>query len=420
MAIGANAGEQWFDLPSDEPADLAAMPARHAKDLAARVGSGGVTRREFEDAVRGYMNLRGMEAAPEGGYASVKLKTTPRDESNALYNAIDEELLFQAAVAEGMLGTPDMESRIRQELYGDISAMPELPRPKGDGAIRFVSTRKPDLDEFTEERIEGYYKAHPEQFKAPIRVKVKSMEWPREADEGGLTTRKFEAARNDPAAETEWQEGGWVSEGTHPSEVHDGMEPSELAKLFATPKGDVTPILNGHVSMYVFWVVDREDTDHPLPLAEVRPRVLYRLAQARFMALNPILNSEPDRFLRMAIQKGSHRNLRLELGSRYMNAHREKTRDQLLEELRRKFKVEILMKDPAFAKDQRAETRAEMRSDEEKAMMSLMRRPGMPSRNPAESPPHVPAASWRDWLSWLVWPVIFIAGIFAVWKYRSS
>ena len=79
----------------------------------------------------------------------------------------------------------------------------------------------PDPREFSEERVQAYYRNHQEQFMRPVSMRVRHTWHPHGADEGGLTSSHFRKAQQ------------------------DYIEGRELAKLHQTPAGKVSPIING-------------------------------------------------------------------------------------------------------------------------------------------------------------------------------
>ena len=99
----------------------------------------------------------------------------------------------------------------------------------------------------------------------------------------------------------------------------------------------------------------------------------------------------------------------------------QKNREQTLEELRKKYTVEILLPDAVFHSDKRKESRRDFMSQEEKDMERFMnpQRAKMSSENPDAPHVEVYQMSWKEILSWLIWPVIIGGVFFGLWKFKN-
>ncbi len=410
----------YFDTPSDQEIDPAIIPPKFEKGLVARVGKGGVTQDEFEKAQAAYANLMGLSQS-EGGFSSVAVKLNAQQKSNALYQAIDDELLFQGAIEKGASATNEWKEKIRKEYYEALSTTPHIPSDDPNAGIQFQSTRASEITEFTEERIKAYYQAHSKEFMAPAKLKVKWTNWPAN-DEDGSGVSVFRRARENPNTFDEWQGEETVTEGHIPICIRDGTDSAELAKLYKTGKGAISETIRGNVYNYIFWVLDREGSAGVKPLQEVRQKVLQRLVQTRALAFNKIFKADPNRFYRMALNEGIHRKLKEQIGFQLW-ANKGLEREKVLEELRQKHNVEILLTEPVFKQDKRKESRQDFMSAEEKSMEQIMKSQAR-GREPGENgAPSVESATtdWKELASWIIWPVaLLFGGAFALWKFRSS
>lgn len=407
----------YFRMPSDQEIDPSHISPKDQQSVVAQVGKGGITETEFELSQKQYANLMGLAQVPEGGFAKMEVNLNPQQKANALYNAIDEELLFQAAAAEGLLANDHWKRKIIQEYREMLSALPKVAKEDPHAPVQFESMREADVSEFTEEQIQAYYQEHPSEFMAPSTFKVKFNFYPQE-DEGSMGEKSFARARENPEAYEEWQGEESVIEGHIPSCIQDGIQPSRLAPLFITAKGSVSPTIHGNVQKYVFWVVDKEESAGLRPLEEVRQKVLYRLARGRFEALAQIQQNEPGRFYTMALNEGVHRKLKSQIAFQYLNGRK---RDEVLAELRKKYEVKVLLTDPIYLADKRNESRRDFISNEEKAMEDMMRSPRFSAPpNPDAPQAETSPTNWKDILSWAIWPVLIVGGLIAVWKFKNS
>jgi len=414
----------YFSFPPDTPPPAGTIPQGPLKDLVVRVGPGGVMRMEHEKAMRDYAHLKGLNAAPEGGFAIVEQQLTPQDRSNALYNAIDDELLFQAALAAGFLDQEENRKWIRQEFYnlllGAADALAgKLEKEEGKQSLQFrmmnVSAESAS-QQVTEAQIGAYYKDHTNEFLAPVSVFIKYDSFPSETDEGGFGMKGFREARENPVSKTDWQgKGEWVMEGQKPSCMRDGEPYGGLDGLFKTPKGGVSPVIRGVVYTYIFWVTDKKESGGLKPLNEVKTKVIHRIAGMRFSALNKILNTDSDRFYRMAINEGIHRtHLKSQIGFKHW-ANKGIERGEVIKKLKQEFKIEVLLKDSVFAQDNREKSLEEDRK-REMAEMGLRRfdREGAKSEMP---PIAVKPSEWLSWLAWLV--IIPVVLCVVIYKLRQ-
>jgi len=278
-------------LPSGDPFPPGTIPQGPLDNLVARVGPGGVTRRDYERELRNQALSKGMAAAPEGGYAILEQKLTAADRKAALQRAIDEELMFQAALADGVLDQEWARKRINSEYFYSVS--------------------NAEAPAFTDQQIEAWYRANPQEFMAPVSVKIKYMNFPTETDEGGFGRKQFREAQADPTSTADWQDDGWVAQGQIPRCMMDqAANPEDVAALFKTEKGKVSPIIHGGVYTFVFWVVDKTESAGLRPLDQVKERVARDLAAEKLKLLNAIGESDPERYYRMALREGIHRRLR--------------------------------------------------------------------------------------------------------------
>ncbi len=420
LFVSASFAEPYFDIPSDQELDPAVIPPALEKQIVARVGKGGVTQFDWDRSTLEVLSAKNSEDTLMGASMGNLDKASKADRQKALQNAIDEELLFQAAIEDGVFDPPEMKSRVRSEYSESLASLPELPKQR-NGGIQFQSIRLPDLAEFTEERIQKYYEEHSDQFKAPAQMRIKYMNWPTETDEGGMARKRMEEARGNPSAITDWQGEETITEGQIPHCITDGGVQSEnLASLYQTPQGSVTPVIYSAVNMWIFWVVEKGASAGPRPLNEARPLVLYQLAKERYIALHSVEQSDPDRFYRMAIQAGAHRHLRQDIGFRYWSG-KGLDRGKTLAELRTKYPSEVLVKEFLEPAPTPEETLKVSLTPEGKTPQGIA--------NPTTKPPQpvveaqVPPSTWNTWksrLTWIIIPIIAIAGLVALIRYLTS
>jgi hypothetical protein len=288
----------------------------------ARVGSGSITRREFD-----FWQLKTANQVlkkPVGEFA-------PRDRRQALEAAIVDELIFQAAVAEGMLSDSYVRSRIIQEYRSS----------------RTTARINPEL--YSDVEVLAYYNSHQEEFTEPAAVKVEGLQFlgntPVEEVE-----RRLQAARTDPEGVKEWRRHPtWVSKGETLYMFPDGaLDPVVEMKV-----GEVTAIKDRTGHFFILRVAERRDR-RVIPFGEARGKIKFAMIghedknrkaelASSLMKPNDGLNDE-ERLFRAAVDSGTARNagIHLYVVNAYL-ARRKMDRDQLAAELRGRFQVEILL-----------------------------------------------------------------------------
>ncbi len=303
------------------------IPQGPLTDLVARVGPGGVPRREHD--------LQLLKLANRLDKSTDSLSADERKQ--ALATAIDDEVIFQCALADGILADPYIHDRIVGEYRAEHTA----------GKI------DPQLD-FSEEDLQKFYQEHPEEFSEPAEVKVEMLEFPADTP-----VDQIEALRAAPDTSSSWKDAGWLKKGDPPTHAVTGLN----AVVDLQP-GQVSPILrNLGVRWLLVRVVERRESKLK-PYDDCRDRTRFLLIGKRQEDLGQALHAglskpgdgltEDERLFRAALDAGKHRDpqIHLRIVNEYLakqgvneSLKNSRSREEAMPELRARMPVEVLLKE---------------------------------------------------------------------------
>jgi hypothetical protein len=287
-------------------------------ELVIKVGPGGLTQQELDIYLR--------RAAKR--LRRSKRDLDPADRERAITEAIDDEILYQAAVAGKMLEDEHVKSRICN-LYKSKN-----------------TTAKIDPRSFTSKELRAYYDTHPEEFTKPVELELSVLRIPRcTAAELREILRKAKAV---PERVEGWKRIGWASQ----SKVAANTIPKRaLDPLYRLYKGEVHgPVEDRFGMRHVFWVHGRKEA-RLVSFEKSRARVVHLLIkqkQASFerrMRLElrgdrPSERGDSELLYEAALAAGMARDwgVRKYVINAWV-ARQKQTRDDLLIVARRRFRV---------------------------------------------------------------------------------
>ena len=212
---------------------------RGDQKVLAKVGSGVVTRGEFEEYLKNLPpQMQEKARTPEGA----------REFLNTL---VDRELLYQKAKAEGLDKNPDIKKKV--EMYRQKLLAQELIKSK------ITPPAAADAE------ARQYYEAHPEEFGGGSMVKAQQIliSWKQKdartrAQEvyKKLKTGKEDFAKlaqkysDDPGTASRGGDMGWVSPGV----INPAMEKS----VFALNKGQISDPIETDLGIHILKAVDKQ------------------------------------------------------------------------------------------------------------------------------------------------------------------
>jgi hypothetical protein len=298
---------------------------KSADSLVARVGPGGVTRREYDF----WLLKTGNQV----------LHKPPRDftaaeRRQALDAAIDDELIFQGAVADGILDDSYIRWSITS-LYKSRHVAGQM-RP----------------DEYTEQQIEDYYKAHPEEFTEPAQVQVSSLRFGPKTTKDDLDHALGEVRRESATAD-------FVRSSVPIKKGHMEPFPGEVLNPLVDLEVNAIsePIRDNFGTWYIFRIESKKK-EELIPLDKARGKVKFALLNAEGQRRNKQLEDQAkagaqsaetvdDALFRKAMDEGGAREVstHLRIVNTYL-AKRKIERTELLAEMRRRFQVEVLIQEP--------------------------------------------------------------------------
>ncbi len=303
------------------PVQAKDVPEMPEASLVAKVGRGGLTKQEFD-----WYQLRFANKAKKS-----VAQLSPEERRKALEEGIDDETLFQASIADGILN--DSYTRFSMgSLY------------RSNKTLAGVDPRK-----FTDEELKAYYDAHPAEFSEPAANYVRVAKFNSKAEAADFCKKARKA--KDPASLQGWLDLEWVSEGAQkaglPTEITD-----KAAKL---KQGQISdPVMDVMVKEihYVFWASERKEAK-PIPFEEAKGKVKFALvgqkqkdaqsALLKKLGFDPKKVSEEDALFFGALESGLHRDIsvRQRCISTYVSK-KGSTREQLLPALKKQFPATIL------------------------------------------------------------------------------
>ncbi|MFH1022012.1 MAG: peptidylprolyl isomerase [Planctomycetota bacterium] len=316
-SVRRDAGTAAF--AASAPSSVPAPPP--PPDRVVKVGPGGIGKAELDR----YLLKRANRLNRAVG------DLTPEERRQVLAEAIDDETVFQAALADGMLN----DAYIRSRIVGEFRSS--------------RTTAKIEPRSFSDEELEKYYDAHPEEFTDPAEVDVEICEFPL-----GTTEAEAEAGRTKPES-LAWRSGGWVKKGDNALFAVMG-----LAEVIELPAGGVTKVLKNGGRFVLARVRERKDPVRK-PFAECRARARFLLIGEKQQGLDAGLRkelagaegagSDEENLFRAALAAGVARNplIRLRIINDYLaklgvnpTLKETKKREDVLPDLRKRFPAEIL------------------------------------------------------------------------------
>lgn len=299
------------------------IPQGALENLVVKVGAGGVTKGDYDFFL--------LKTANKNGKTVNKLTSDER--KVALFSAIDDEVLFQSALSEGVL-------------KDEYTCWMILETFKSNN-----TTVKIDPMTFTDDELEKFYKAHSEKFTKPAQVNVKGLKFMTESEQE--VQKVLKKVSVNPDSVKDWVEIGWVEEG----KAVAGLPQQVTASVAKLKKGQLSGIVTDKISgwKFIFLVTDRNEPEL-IPFAEARGNVKFELIGAKQEELRKKLSesqgkgqkglSEDEILLNSAIQAGTHRDLQVR---RYivgwLLSKKKVQREQILPELKKKYKIELLQID---------------------------------------------------------------------------
>ncbi|MBI3735710.1 peptidyl-prolyl cis-trans isomerase, partial [Candidatus Sumerlaeota bacterium] len=303
---------------------LTDIPQGLLKDLVAKVGPGGVTREDYQ--------LYQRRLANESGVSSSAF--TDAERKKALDKAIEDETLFQAALAAGLLEDNYIRWSIREEYRADLTTGQISPGLYGD------------------EELMKYYKAHPDEFTEPPSIHVVGLQFGSNVPIS-VVRRKLEEAQDDPDAVKDWKPIGgwdWIKQGDDLHFIHKEV----VDELFEYEAGEVSDIVkDDYGNSFILRVTERKEGGL-LSFEEARGKIKFAMINAEDKERKGKLNAElkagdkeadADEILyRRALEAGLARryNHKQRIINTWLDNEKLK-REEALPELRKKYPADILI-----------------------------------------------------------------------------
>lgn len=297
------------------------VPAIPEADLVAKVGRGGLTKKEYDWYLLRFANKSGKSVS----------SLSPDDRKKALGEGLDDETLFQASIANGILN----DTYIRFMMSSLF---------RSNSTVATIDPRK-----FTDEELKAFYDANPSQFAEPATNHVKIAKFNSKAEAADFV-KKARQTKN-PDSLPAWNDLGWIGIGSTsrgiPTEITD-----KAAKLKPGQISEPIPDIAVKEINYVFWAVERKES-RPIPFEEAKGKVKFALIGQKQkenyanllkkMGFDPKKVSEEDALFLSALEKGYHRDIsvRQRCIVTYVSKRKAK-QEQLLPELRKQFPTTLL------------------------------------------------------------------------------
>ncbi len=296
-------------------------------DLVAKVGPGGITRSEYDFYLLKYANHKAKK--------SVR-KFTPEDRKAALNMGIEDELIFQDALADGILDDEYIRWRILQEYKSS------------------QTTARIEPSTFGENAMLEYYKAHPDEFTEPASINPEALQFPKNTSDDALDEALEKARRNPDSAE--WKQlAGWTwirqteKNPVMPQDVHD--------YLFTLKPGEISDIVEDDFgNFYIFRIRERKE-ERLLSFSEAEGKIRFAMVGQKDSEMKDELADQAKKsegvsdaeeaIYRTALKAGAARTV--DIRQAIINTHMkdsEGKREEILKELRLKFPVKILSETP--------------------------------------------------------------------------
>jgi len=330
IPIAASAQQRGKKIPAQGKKTTATAPAPLVikeipqipeTDLVAKVGKGGLTKKEYD-----FYLLRCANRSRK-----TVQSLTEEERKSALDEGIDDEILFQAALAEGALN----DSYIRF-MMGSLYK-----------SSRTVANLNPN--QLTEEELKAYYDAHKNEFRTPKENLIKGAKF--ESSEGATNFIKRLKKSKNPASDSEWKDLGWFTEGKVAAMLM--QEVCDMA--IKLKKGQVSkPIQDPAMKtiFYVFYCVD-EKPGMQLDFGEVSSKIKFLCLDQKQkenydqllkeMGFDPKKISADDAIFLAALKNGFYRehSVRERCINTYISKKKQ-TREKLLPKLRKKYPATII------------------------------------------------------------------------------
>ncbi|MBN1270249.1 MAG: peptidyl-prolyl cis-trans isomerase [Kiritimatiellae bacterium] len=285
--------------------------------LLVRVGQGGITRTDYKL----YLMARARELNKKWN----ELDTAERQQ--ALQKAIDDEILFQAALAAGI--------HSQQSMRQIISA-------------RYQARHVDDLikpESFSVEDRRAFYEANKKAFMMPpgVRVKIRTFAANASREEVNIA---WEAARAAPATLAGWKDFGWIM----PDTEKDILSRQDVEYLLTLATGQVSKVITDlYGASFFFWVNERQEAE-ARSYEEMEKEILERMMEDRRLELQAKFDREIEQargglspeeaVFQRALEVGIHRDwaVRQRIIELYVAA-KKADRGDLLADLRRNYPV---------------------------------------------------------------------------------
>ncbi|OHB77735.1 MAG: hypothetical protein A2Z34_03170 [Planctomycetes bacterium RBG_16_59_8] len=317
-------GDSLTPLSPGSSTSSGIVPPVNIRNPVARVGPGGISGEEFELYLLKRANALGATPAT----------LTEEEKKRALNEAIEDEIVFQCALADGILE----EAYIRRLIAGEFRSS--------------KTTAKIEPKGFAEEELKRYYDDHPEEFRTPDEALVSVHDFPGVRSEEAAAKEREKVLTDSDAA---WRSGGWVKRG---DQILQALP--ELNILFDLGVGEISPALKTPTGTYSIYRVDEHREGRLKTFEESRERARFLLSGEKQRGLDAELAGklksgseelDENALVEAALNEGWHRRplIRLRIVNEYLSKQGvnefvkgSKKRDDILPDLRTRMKVEIL------------------------------------------------------------------------------
>lgn len=307
--------EKTVDVETEKKAD-----SEPEFKYAVEVGNAGITAEEFEDYV--------IREAHQLRKPIHKLQIHER--VNMLQQAIDEELIFQEAIAKKTHEQP----YIRKLIIGQYEQI-------------LAKERHEKAKEFTEEDLKKYYEAHPEQFTHPDMVKLAVH--PFKAGTPMDEIKQWMSKAKADAGSVQWKAMDWLKK----DQTYGNFDLKSLKPLHELSPGEMTDVIHDPFGLnYVFKCIDKRQGGKQ-SFEQCKDEIVKILNDEHEAELRDKLRAQRrhetksgdtlnDTILQQAIDRNVHRMPHIR--TRIINTYTHKSgveRDKLLVSLRETYEINI-------------------------------------------------------------------------------
>ncbi|OGV49590.1 MAG: hypothetical protein A2X49_06420 [Lentisphaerae bacterium GWF2_52_8] len=314
-AKSADARKQSGGATTQKQTIIKDIPQGPMKNLLIKVGPGGISKDELDFYYLRFANKAGK--TPD--------TLSPEEKKKAGEEGINDETLFQAALAEGAFNDNYIQSLIISQYKSS------------------ETNSKIDPKSFTEAELEAHYKAHPEEFSEPATNHLKSLKLDGTQQDN---EKKIKLAKTKPDSIQEWSDLGWMDKEKFTSM---GFYPAVAEKLIKIKTGQCSePIdfMRGTPKLLFYSVEAKEST--PIPYEQAKGKVKFSLVSQKQKELTSGLMqklaqtykgaSEDELLLRAGLASGCQRYISTrQYVINWFLAKKKATREQLLPELKKKY-----------------------------------------------------------------------------------